>query len=93
MSESKVKRFRLDENWNGGYFGERHEQGVYDADSGENIYWVQDLAGDCPEDATITRDLMSANDWLEVVNYGIELGKRGYDKAELFELRGEGDTE
>ncbi len=89
MTESKVKRFRLEENWNGGYFGDRHEQGVYDAGSGKNVYWVQDLAGECPEDATITRDLMSAHDWLEVVNYGIELGKQGYDKAELFELEGD----
>lgn len=89
MGEPKVKRFNYENEYNG---WDTRSQNVYDADDGSNVYYVRDLAADCPEDATISRDLMSAHDWLEVVNYGIELGKQGYDKAELFELRGEGES-
>lgn len=35
----------------------------------------------CPEDAIISRDLFSADDYIKVLNKGIELAKKGYDKV------------
>lgn len=35
----------------------------------------------CPEDAIISRDLFSANDYINALNKGIELAKKGYDKV------------
>ena len=37
---------------------------------------------ECPEDATINRDLFNAADYLVAVRYGIELAKQGYDSVE-----------
>lgn len=66
----------------GGFCKDRHEQYIY-ADDGCEIYCVYDLAIDCPEDATVDRDLMDVYDWLDIINYGIQLGKQGYDEARL----------
>lgn len=35
----------------------------------------------CPEDAIISRDLFSAIDYINTLNKGIELAKKGYDKV------------
>lgn len=34
-----------------------------------------------PEDATIERDLVSAFEYIDILNAGIELAKQGYDKV------------
>lgn len=57
-------------------------QRVEDKDTGMEVYGVCNL-GECPEDAIIGRDLVSAHEWLDYVNLGISLAKKGYDKAEL----------
>lgn len=76
----KTKFFKMHEE------GEAYydlSQDVYDSDNGKYIYGVYDMACNCPEDAVIYRDLVSAHQWLDIVNYGIELAKQGYDKAEF----------
>lgn len=45
------------------------------------IFNVYNL-NECPEDATIGRDLFNAKDFLEAVKYGIELAKQGYTEVE-----------
>lgn len=59
-------------------------QEVIDPDHEISGYYVQDL-WDCPEDATVYRDLVSAHQWLRFVNEGIQLAKMGYDRAVLVE--------
>ena len=41
-------------------------------------YWVHNL-WDCPEDACIWRDLVSADEWLDAVRLGMKLAQKGYD--------------
>lgn len=80
---SKTKFFKMHEE------GEPYEnlsQEVSDPESGKTLYSVYDMAVNCPEDAVICRDLVSAHQWLKIVNYGIELAKQGYDKAEFEEM-------
>lgn len=36
---------------------------------------------DCPEDATIERGLVSALEYIDILNAGIKLAKQGYDKV------------
>ena len=62
----------------------RCSQEIIDPDHEVSGYFVQDL-WDCPEDATVSRDLVSAHQWLRFVNEGIQLAKMGYDRAVLVE--------
>lgn len=59
-------------------------QDVMDPDREVAGYYVHDL-WDCPEDAVIYRDLVSAHQWLDFINEGIQLAKMGYDRAVLVE--------
>ena len=69
------KILKLEQDFEDGYLiGER----VYDNDN--QIFSVYDLT-ECPEDATIYRDLFSANQYLYAIRYGIELAKKGYDEV------------
>lgn len=63
-------------------------QEVIDPDREVSGYFVQDL-WDCPEDATVYRDLVSAHQWLGFINEGIQLAKMGYDRAVLVERKRE----
>ena len=56
----KIKYFTY-EDFYGGYYKDRHEQYVY-TDNNKEVYCVYDLSADCPEDATIDRDLMNVYD-------------------------------
>ena len=51
-------------------------QEVYDED-GKELFSVRNLT-DCPEDATIGRDLFSAGDFLSAVRLGMKLANYGY---------------
>jgi hypothetical protein len=42
---------------------------------------------DCPEDATVERDLFNGYDYVKALNKGIELAKKGYDKVEIKEVK------
>ena len=54
-----------------------HHQTVFNKD-GSPVYEVQNL-NDCPEDAIIGRKLVDAIDYIQAVQYGINLAKLGYD--------------
>nr|DAN84900.1 MAG TPA: hypothetical protein [Caudoviricetes sp.] len=47
---------------------------------GKTIYSVCSLE-ECPEDAIIGRCLMSAGEYIDILNAGIKLAKQGYDKV------------
>ena len=38
---------------------------------------------DCPEDATIQRDLVSAEEIVDWIRFGMELAQKGYDDIEV----------
>lgn len=42
---------------------------------------------DCPEDAIIERDLVSADDWLDAVRLGMQLAREGITELEVTEER------
>lgn len=46
------------------------------------MFSVCDLSG-CPEDATISRCLFSADDYIDAVRFGMQLAKDGYDDIEV----------
>lgn len=81
MTDSKTKKLTLTIGTHG--WGERTSHSVSDPDTGEGLYWVIDLACDCPEDATLARDIPDAYEWLEGVRYGMELAKQGFDSVEF----------
>lgn len=71
----KKKILKLETEFEDGYIvGER----VYDGK--KHMFSVYDLT-ECPEDATIYRDLFNSADYLSAVQYGIELAKQGYDEV------------
>lgn len=49
------------------------------------IHFAVSNLDDCPEDAIIGRGLFDAYDYLEAVQYGMELAKQGYDEVEFYE--------
>ena len=53
---------------------------------------VHNLA-ECPEDAIIGRDLFDAGDWIDAVEYGMELVKQGYDGIETVTIEDEEDED
>lgn len=61
------------------------EQTVYDPETDGELFSVHDLT-ECPEDATVNRDLFDARDYLRAVRYGIELAKAGYDEVEYISI-------
>lgn len=51
-------------------------------EKGKVIFQVMDLTF-CPEDATIYRDLFSANQYIDTLKLGMQLAQRGYDDIEV----------
>lgn len=49
----------------------------------ENLLFVAYNLSEYPEDATLTRDLFSAQQYIKAVRYGIKLAKQGYDDVEI----------
>jgi len=80
MSKTKKLKLTIDNTLS---WGSRTSHSVSDPDTGKGLYWVMDLAGDCPEDATLSRDIPDAYEWLEGVRYGMELAKQGFDAVEF----------
>lgn len=48
-----------------------------------DIYFGVCNLNECPEDAIIGRDLFDVNDYINVLNKGIELAKKGYTSVEI----------
>lgn len=54
-------------------------------DSKEFSFVAYDLC-ECPEDATIDRDLFNGNDYLDAIRLGMELAREGYTSIEVSEI-------
>lgn len=46
----------------------------------KTLYSVCNMC-ECPEDASIERNLVSAFEYIDILNAGIKLAKQGYDKV------------
>lgn len=55
-----------------------YAQDVSCEDEPQVRYFVYNLT-DCPEDAIIGRDLVSAEEYLKILELGMALGRKGYD--------------
>ena len=49
-------------------------------------YSVSNLC-ECPEDATINRDLVSANEIVNFIELGMKLAEKGYSKISIEEVK------
>lgn len=74
----------------------------YDGPTSQTIKWRYDnFKGnffvtnlcECPEDATITRDLFNGDDFIAAVSLGMELAKKGYTELEVTKIIEEEDEE
>lgn len=59
-----------------GFFNDTIRQEI-NCEEANISFYVQDLT-ECPEDATVYRDLFNAVDYIEALKKGIELAKMGY---------------
>lgn len=60
-------------------------QRVWSDEDSRIKYSVSNL-WDCPEDACIHRDLVSAYEWLEAVQLGMTLAREGYDEINIEDI-------
>ena len=63
------------------YLGITHSQNMYSKDR-KMGYYVQNLT-DCPEDAIIGRDLVSAEEIINYIKFGMKLAQEGYTKIQV----------
>lgn len=71
-------------------YGDCYGQELWSED--KNIHYrVSDLC-ECPEDATINRDLVSAYEIVDFIELGMELAKKGYDKIYIETIKKEPDS-
>ena len=63
------------------YLGVIHSQNMYSKDR-KMGYYVQSLT-DCPEDAIIGRDLVSAEEIINYIKFGMKLAQEGYTKIQV----------
>jgi hypothetical protein len=77
-----LRKFKVTEGY---YYGRLIQQRIDD----EEELWlfeVNDLT-ECPEDAMINRDLFDADEYIEAVKFGIDLGRKGYTGIEVIKER------
>lgn len=66
-------------------YGECYFQKLWSED-GKIQYSVSNLC-ECPEDATIDRDLVSANEIVDFIELGMKLAEKGYNKISIEEVK------
>lgn len=70
----------IEENYDD-YLGLIHSQSMYSKDCTLG-YYVQNLT-DCPEDAIIGRDLVTAEEIINYIKFGMKLAQEGYTKIQV----------
>lgn len=70
----------IEENYDD-YLGLIHSQSMYSKDRTLG-YYVRNLT-DCPEDAIINRDLVSAEEIINYIKFGMKLAQEGYTKIQV----------
>ncbi len=61
-------------------------QDLYSDDKDVNIYYSVCNLCECPEDATINRDLFSAESFVDTLKLGMELANKGYTDIKVNKL-------
>ena len=84
MKTLKLKLIEKIDNYDECYF-----QKLWSEDE-EVCYSVSNLC-ECPEDAIITRDLVSAEEIAGFIELGMRLAEKGYDKISLERITDEND--
>lgn len=75
---SKTRKFTLTERYE---YGVPSYQEITDEKEGF-IFSASDLT-ECPEDATLYRDLFNAEDYISAVEFGMKLAQEGYDYIQV----------
>lgn len=63
-------------------------QEVIDVENNKQLFSACDLT-ETPEDCTLFRDLFNAWDYIEAIEYGMNLAKEGYDEIDYIVERDE----
>lgn len=75
MSKSFILNFYDNEDY------ENHIHRIWNITKDDNIggisFFAYDLT-DCPEDATLTRDLFTGNEYIEALRLGMRIAQEGY---------------
>lgn len=75
---SKTRKFTLIEK---SEYLTPYYQSLLDEDYTE-VFSASDLS-ECPEDCTLTRDLFTAYDYIDAVEFGMRLAQEGYTEIEV----------
>ena len=68
-----------------GDYGECYSQELWSED--ENVHYSVCDLWECPEDATIDRDLVSAYEIVNFIELGMKLAEKGYNKISIEEVK------
>lgn len=68
-----------------GDYGEYHSQELWFED--ENVHYSVCDLWECPEDATIDRDLVSAYEIVDFIELGMKLAEKGYNKISIEKVK------
>lgn len=79
---SKVAKFTVEWEPDTEYGGDAHFYERLLDENGKTIYRVNNLY-DCPEDAIIVRDLVSAYEIIDFIKLGMKLADEGYTSVEV----------
>lgn len=79
----KVKFYHQTDNW-GIEYGHEIVDCMEEPDT--NVSFIAYNLCECPEDATLNRDLFNGYDFLEAVKLGMRLAKLGYDEIEIEDI-------
>ncbi len=71
-------------------YGDCYGQELWSED--ENIHYLVSNLSECPEDAIIGKDLVSAYEIADFIELGMELTKKGYDKIYIETIKKELDS-
>ena len=76
MKTLKLKLMENIDNYDECYFQE-----LWSED--EKVHYSVSNLCECPEDAIISRDLFSADEYIDALKLGMELARKGYDNISI----------
>lgn len=76
----RVNFYHSEDNYGHEYCHEIQSETV---DSGVYLYFKAYDMCECPEDATLSRDLFDGDDYIRAIELGMKLANLGYDEIEV----------
>ena len=76
----KINFYHREDNYGHEYYHEIQSETV---DSDVYLYFEAYDMCECPEDATLSRDLFDGEDYIEAIKLGMKLANLGYDEIEV----------